>query len=151
MKDLRMGQVYRMAASAGFMKPKRGDGRAVRSAPARLPRRADNQSHGAVTREELDATGWFIFSRWRKRKAKHLFAPAEYPKPSVRKRNPTSPQSDCTKRTLRSIENPCGLYLVCAHAQGGAVGQILDAPCQFEFEQRHPHRAPSVAARANSR
>jgi hypothetical protein len=55
MKDLRMGQVYRMAASAGFMKPKRGDGRAVRSAPARSPRRADDQSHGAVTREELDA------------------------------------------------------------------------------------------------
>ena len=38
------------------MKPKRGDGRAVRSAPARSPRRADDQSHGAVTREEqLDA------------------------------------------------------------------------------------------------
>jgi hypothetical protein len=55
MKDLRMGQVYRMAASAGFMKPKRGDGRAVRSAPARSPRRAEDRSHGAVTREELDA------------------------------------------------------------------------------------------------
>ena len=38
----------------GFMKPKRGDGRAARSAPARSPRRADNPSHGAVTREELD-------------------------------------------------------------------------------------------------
>src|ERR1700689_3870435 len=50
-----MGQFYRMAASAGFMKPKRGDGRAVRSAPARSSRRADDQSHGAVTREELDA------------------------------------------------------------------------------------------------
>jgi len=55
MKDLRRGQVYRMAASAGFKKPKRGDGRAVRSAPARSRRRADDQSHGAVTREELDA------------------------------------------------------------------------------------------------
>ena len=30
------------------MKPKRGDGRAERSAPARSPRRADDPSHGAV-------------------------------------------------------------------------------------------------------
>ena len=37
----------------GFMKPKRGDGRAARSAPARSPRRADDPSHGAV-REALD-------------------------------------------------------------------------------------------------
>ena len=38
------------------MKPKREDGRAARSAPARSPRRADKASHGAVTREEeLDA------------------------------------------------------------------------------------------------
>jgi hypothetical protein len=36
------------------MKPKRGDGRAGRSAPARSPRRADDPSHGAVTREALD-------------------------------------------------------------------------------------------------
>jgi hypothetical protein len=40
----------------GFMKPKREDGRAARSAPARSPRRPDKPSHGAVTREEeLDA------------------------------------------------------------------------------------------------
>jgi hypothetical protein len=45
-----------MAASVGFTKPKRGHGRAaVRSAPARSPRRADDRSHGAVTREEVDA------------------------------------------------------------------------------------------------
>src|SRR5271154_1911113 len=50
-----MGQFYRMAAQVGFMKPKRGDGRAVRSAPARSPRRAEDRSHGAMTREELDA------------------------------------------------------------------------------------------------
>ena len=38
------------------MKPKREDGRAARSAPARSPRSADKPSHGAVTREEeLDA------------------------------------------------------------------------------------------------
>jgi hypothetical protein len=37
------------------MKPKREDGRAARSAPARSPRRADKPSHGDVTREELDA------------------------------------------------------------------------------------------------
>jgi hypothetical protein len=36
------------------MKPKRGDGRAERSALARSPRRADDPSHGAVTREALD-------------------------------------------------------------------------------------------------
>jgi hypothetical protein len=35
------------------MKPKR-DGRAARSAPARSPRRADDPSHAAVTREALD-------------------------------------------------------------------------------------------------
>jgi hypothetical protein len=36
------------------MKPKRGDGRAERSAPARSARRADDPSYGAVTREALD-------------------------------------------------------------------------------------------------
>jgi hypothetical protein len=36
------------------MKPKREDGRAARSAPARSPRRADKPSHGAVTQEALD-------------------------------------------------------------------------------------------------
>ena len=36
------------------MKPKRGDGRAERSAPARSSRSADDPSHGAVTREALD-------------------------------------------------------------------------------------------------
>jgi hypothetical protein len=36
------------------MRPKRGHGRAARSAPARSPRRADKPSHGAVTREVLD-------------------------------------------------------------------------------------------------
>ena len=36
------------------MKPKRGDGRAGRSAPARSPRRGHDPSHGAVTREVLD-------------------------------------------------------------------------------------------------
>jgi len=50
-----MGQSYQIAAQVGFMKPKRGEGRAARSAPARSPRRADRPSHGAVTREELDA------------------------------------------------------------------------------------------------
>ena len=44
-----------MAASVGFMKPKRGDGRAGTSAPARSLRRTDDRSHGAVTREEFDA------------------------------------------------------------------------------------------------
>ena len=38
------------------MRPKRGDGRAGKSAPARSPRRADDPSHQPVTREEeLDA------------------------------------------------------------------------------------------------
>jgi hypothetical protein len=36
------------------MRPKRGDGRAGKSAPARSPRRADDPSHGAVTRKALD-------------------------------------------------------------------------------------------------
>jgi hypothetical protein len=36
------------------MRPKRGDGRAGTSAPARSLRRADDRSHGAVTREVLD-------------------------------------------------------------------------------------------------
>ena len=36
------------------MKPKRGDLRAERSAPARSSRRADDPSHGAGTREALD-------------------------------------------------------------------------------------------------
>jgi hypothetical protein len=26
--------------------------------------------------------------------------------------------------------------------------KIFDAPCQFEFEQRHPHRAPRICRRA---
>jgi hypothetical protein len=38
------------------MEPKRGDGKAATSAPARSPRSADKPAHGAVTREEqLDA------------------------------------------------------------------------------------------------
>lgn len=37
------------------MKPKCGDGRAARSAPARSPGRGDNPSRGAITPEELDA------------------------------------------------------------------------------------------------
>jgi hypothetical protein len=53
-------------------------------------------------------------------------------------------QLDCTKRRIRSIENPCGSCFVGARAQGDAVGQIFDAPCQFEFEQHYPHRAPSL-------
>ena len=36
------------------MRPKRGDGRAGKSAPARSPRRANDPSHGAVTREALE-------------------------------------------------------------------------------------------------
>ena len=36
------------------MRPKRGDGRAGKSVPARSPRRADDPSHGAVRREALD-------------------------------------------------------------------------------------------------
>jgi hypothetical protein len=36
----------------GFLKPKREDGRAARSTPARSPRRPDKPSHGAVTPEE---------------------------------------------------------------------------------------------------
>ena len=36
------------------MRPKRGDARAGKNAPARSPRRADDPSHGAVTREALD-------------------------------------------------------------------------------------------------
>jgi hypothetical protein len=41
------------------------------------------------------STGWFIFSGWRKRKAKYLFAPTMLPKPIARRRNPTSLQLDC--------------------------------------------------------
>ena len=36
------------------MRPKRGDGRAGRNAPARSPRRTDDPPRGAVTGERLD-------------------------------------------------------------------------------------------------
>ena len=51
----RMGQLYRMAEELGFPRRKRGEyGRAGKSALARSPRRANDPSHGAVTREALD-------------------------------------------------------------------------------------------------
>ena len=43
-----------MAEEVGFRTGKRRDGRAGRSAPTRSPRRADDPSHEAVTREALD-------------------------------------------------------------------------------------------------
>jgi hypothetical protein len=49
-----MGQVYRMAEEVGFLRHKPGGGRGGKRAPPRSPRRADDPSHGAVTREVLD-------------------------------------------------------------------------------------------------
>jgi hypothetical protein len=44
-----------MADEVGFPRRKRGEpGRAGKGAPARLPKRADDPSHGIVTREALD-------------------------------------------------------------------------------------------------
>jgi hypothetical protein len=51
----RMGQFYRMAEELGFPRRKRGEyGRAGKGALARPQRRANDPSHGAVTREALD-------------------------------------------------------------------------------------------------
>lgn len=50
-----MEQFHPMAEDLGFPRRKRGEhGRAGKSAPARPPRRANDPSHGAVTREALD-------------------------------------------------------------------------------------------------
>jgi hypothetical protein len=43
-----------MAEEVGFPRHKPGGGRAGKRAPPRSPRRADDPSHGAVTREVLD-------------------------------------------------------------------------------------------------
>jgi hypothetical protein len=43
-----------MAAEVAFIKPKRGDGSAGKSAPAGSLRRVDDPSHVAATREALD-------------------------------------------------------------------------------------------------
>lgn len=49
-----MGYFYRMVEEVGFPRRKRGEyGRAGKSAPAK-PLKANNSSHGAVTREALD-------------------------------------------------------------------------------------------------
>ena len=48
-----MEQFYPMAEEVGFPRRKRGDGRAGKSAPVR-PLRANDPSHGVVTREALD-------------------------------------------------------------------------------------------------
>ena len=49
------GLYYRMADEVGFPRRKRGEqGRAGKTAPARPPKRADDASHGVVTREGLD-------------------------------------------------------------------------------------------------
>ena len=49
------GQLYRMAEELGFPRRKRGEyGRAGKSSLARSPRRANDPSHGAATREALD-------------------------------------------------------------------------------------------------
>jgi hypothetical protein len=50
----KMGQLYRMAEEVGFLRHKSGGGRGGKHAPPRSPRRADDPSHGAVTREVLD-------------------------------------------------------------------------------------------------
>jgi len=49
-----MEQFYRMAEEVGFLRHKPGGGRGGKRAPPRSPRRADDPSHGAVTREVLD-------------------------------------------------------------------------------------------------
>ena len=49
-----MGQFYRMAEEVGFLRHKPGGGRGGKRAPPNSPRRADDPSHGAVTREVLD-------------------------------------------------------------------------------------------------
>ena len=48
-----MEQFCQMAEEVGFPRRKRGDGRAVKSAPVRS-QRANDPSHGVVTREALD-------------------------------------------------------------------------------------------------
>src|ERR1700722_15973506 len=134
------------------MKPKREDGSAARSAPARSPRRAGKPSHGAVTREELDAARYIagmtakleavaiaarldrlVYFLGRGKGESEIFVRThrvggEEKASRGRKRNPTSLQLDPTKRTNRSIENLCGSGIVGSHAQGDAVGQIFDAP-----------------------
>jgi hypothetical protein len=149
-----------MAEEVGFLRHKPGGGRGGKRAPPRSPRRADDPSHGAVTREVLDvaryitdippnskpwrsrtSTGWLTFSGWRKRKAKYLFAPT-VPRSRARRMNSTSLLLDCTTEQfvrLRIYAAPC---FVGARAQGEVVAQISDAPGQFEFEQRYPHCAP---------
>ena len=49
-----MEQFYWMAEEVGFLRHKPGGGRGGKRAPPRSPRRADDPSHGAVTREVLD-------------------------------------------------------------------------------------------------
>jgi hypothetical protein len=49
-----MGQFYRMAEEVGFVRHKPEDRRGGKRAPPRSPRRADDPSHRAVTREVLD-------------------------------------------------------------------------------------------------
>jgi hypothetical protein len=50
-----MGQLYRMVEELGFQRRRRGEyGRAGKSSLARPPRRANDPSRGAVTREALD-------------------------------------------------------------------------------------------------
>ena len=56
-------------------------------------------------------------------------------------RDPFERQMDRLKRTIRSIENPCGSSFVGRRAQGDAITRIFDAPGEFELEQRHPHGA----------
>jgi hypothetical protein len=53
-----MGQFYRMAEEVGFLRHKPGGGRGEKRAPSRSPRRAEDPSHGAVTREVLDVAGY---------------------------------------------------------------------------------------------
>src|SRR5277367_1714272 len=53
-----MGQFYRMAEEVGFLGHKPGGGRGEKRAPSRSPRRAEDPSHGAVTREVLDVAGY---------------------------------------------------------------------------------------------
>ena len=49
-----------MAEEVGFPRHKPGGGRAGKRAPPRSPRRADDPSHGAVTREVLNVARYII-------------------------------------------------------------------------------------------
>ena len=144
-----------MAEEVSFPRHKPGGGRAGKRDPPRSPRRADDPSHGAVTREVLDAARYITDMTAQLEAAAfaaHLDQLAYF-------LGMAKAESEILVRigvleAERAVDEPHAAHVsLAARAPGDLVAQISDAPGQFEFEQRYPNcvpKPPPPPARSSS-